>query len=102
MNRAAEEAGFVVGSVTGDTEVVFSAPPLEVRVPSVAHMLAMKVARFAGDTDLADATLLLGELGSFVDVEDVWTLVGGLVPVAHRPQARHNLEVLWEIVHESP
>jgi hypothetical protein len=47
MNRAAEEAGFVVASVATDTEIVFSAPPLEVRVPSVAHMLARKVARLA-------------------------------------------------------
>jgi hypothetical protein len=101
MNKKAEEAGYVVPSATVDARTVLETASLEVRVPSTAHMLAMKVARFAGETDIADARLLLGLLGGFPSVIDLWTLVGGLVPPAHRAQAKHNLEVLWEAVHES-
>jgi hypothetical protein len=86
----------------GGRRVTFSAPPHEVRGPSVAAMLVLKVARFAGDTDIADAKLLLGKLGTFSGVEQVWNWVGGLVPVAHGSQARHNPEILWEVVHEPP
>jgi hypothetical protein len=100
MNAKAEEAGYVLAAVTTDTRVVFQEPSLEVRVPSIAHMLAMKVARFAGDIDIDDAKLLLSKLGAFRDADEVWTHIGGLVPVAGRPQARHNLENLWELVHE--
>jgi hypothetical protein len=100
MNAKAEAAGYVVASAAEDTQVVFSGPSLEVHVPSVAHMLAMKVARFAGGTDIEDAKLLLSKLKHFDNVEDVWTHIGGLVPVAKQAQARHNLENLWELVHE--
>ena len=60
----------------------------------------MKVARFAGDTDIADAKILLSLL-PLDDVEDVWTRIGGLVPVARQSVARDNLQALWEEVHES-
>jgi hypothetical protein len=75
---------------------------LAVEVPSAEHMLATKVARLAGDTDRDDARILLSKLPGLTDVESVWAHVGGLVPLAHRAQARHNLDVLWESIHESP
>lgn len=100
MNRKAEERGYVVASAASEAEVVFRADSLEVYVPTAAHMLAMKVARYAGRTDIADAMLLLKRLGTFSNAEEIWTRIGGLVPAAHHEQARHNLDVLWERVLE--
>jgi hypothetical protein len=101
MNRKAEECGYVVASAaTDEGKVIFEAPSLEVWAPSTAHMLAMKVARFAGDTDVEDAKVLLDLLDHFADVEGLWTYIGGLVPLAYQDQARHNLSTLWEMSHE--
>jgi hypothetical protein len=62
----------------------------------------MKLCRFAGDTDIGDVKFLLRQLRSrLTTVEDVWTFVGGFVPLARRGQARHNLELLWEMLDES-
>jgi hypothetical protein len=101
MNAKAEEAGYVVSSAAEEGRSVVRQGPLEVFVPSTLHMLAMKVARLAGDTDAYDAKVLLRRLNHLNTVEQIWTLIGGLVPMAHRAQARHNLENLWEMVHGS-
>ena len=59
----------------------------------------MKLSRFAGDTDIGDAKILLRQLCSrLTTVEDVWTFVGGFVPLARRGRARHNLELLCEML----
>jgi hypothetical protein len=39
-------------------------------------------------------------IGGLSDSDEVWTFVGGTVPVAKHAQARHNLYVLWEMIHE--
>jgi hypothetical protein len=101
MNQNAEMAGFISSSVAIGGSVVFATDSLVVEVPSAEHMLAMKVARLAGDTDRDDARILLSKLPGLAHVEDVWGHIGGLVPLAHRAQARHNLDVLWESTHES-
>jgi hypothetical protein len=101
MNAKAEECGYVVASAASDEgQIIFEAPPLEIRAPSTAHMLAMKVSRFAGDTDVEDAKILLSRLGQFADAAAVWTHIGGLVVLAYRDQARHNLSTLWEMANE--
>ncbi len=101
MNAKAERAGHVEPSVSADTRAVLEEPSLEVRVPRTIPMLATKIARFARDVDTGDAKILLGRLKQFGDAEEVWTHVGGFVPVADRAQARHNLEKLWEMIHGS-
>ncbi len=100
MNARAEEAGYVDPSAAADTRVVMREGPLEVSVPSAGHMLAMKVARFAGATDVDDAKLLLSRLRHLASVGRL-DPGRGLVPVAERAQAKHNLERLWEMVHGS-
>lgn len=99
MNSKAEDADHVDPSVAADTRVVLSEPSLEVHVPSAVPMLATKIARFARKTDVSDAKILLSRLRHLDSVEDVWTHIGGFVPVADRAQAKHNLENLWEMVH---
>ena len=82
--------------------MVFETPTLLLEVPPIEHMLAMKVARFAGDTDIADASILLKDMRlRFSDVEDVWTQIGGFVPVAKQDAAHYYLLKLWEDLDES-
>jgi hypothetical protein len=100
MNQKAVEASLVIPP-RSPGRIVFSSPTLVLAAAPIEHLLAMKLAAFRDDTDIKDATLLLGRL-SFSDVEEVWSLVGGLVPVAKRDRARQNLDALWEMVHEAP
>ncbi len=102
MNQRAVEANLIMPP-SGPGEPVLATASVLFDVPSTEHLLGMKLARFAGDTDIEDASLLLRKLRAarFEDVGDVWSFVGGLVPLAKRGQARHNLEVLWEMLDES-
>lgn len=100
LNQKAVEAGKIVPPVPD--RVVFDRPSLVLEVPGVEHMLAMKVARFAGGTDDVDAKILLRRLRlRYGNVEDVWSVIGGLVLLADRDRARHNLLALWEDLNES-
>jgi hypothetical protein len=95
MNQKAQLAELVLVPADVGREV-FSTPFLVLEVPSTECMLGMKLARFAGDTDLDDARLLLRDLRPrFSDPEDIWSHVGGLIPAKKREQARHNLDLLW-------
>ena len=101
LNEKAKEAGFVVDSVVqGPT--LFDHPALKVVAPSLEQLAAMKLAAIRGQTDVDDALHLLRRLRSNTrDAEEVWSLTGGLVPVAERPKARYNLLKLWEMLDES-
>jgi hypothetical protein len=78
MNQKAQLAELVLVPADVGREV-FSTPFLVLEVPSTECMLGMKLARFAGDTDLDDARLLLRDLRPrFSDPEDIWSHVGGL------------------------
>lgn len=102
MNQRAVEANLIVIPSTPG-EPALATPSVLFDVPSTEHLLGMKLARFAGDTDIEDASVLLRKLRAarFEDVEDLWSFVGGLVPLAKRGQAPHNLDVLWEMIDES-
>lgn len=84
-------------------KTVFASHSLVLEAPPVEHMLAMKLTAYRRHKDLEDASLLLKrmERSGLSSEEDVWTVVGGLVPVAKRPFARYNLGDLWERTHGS-
>jgi hypothetical protein len=101
MNTKALDAGYVVPPVEPG-RVVLATDSVVFEVPSTEHLLAMKVARFASDTDRKDAEILLKRLlPSFSDVETLWNFLGGFIPPAQRLQARYNLNTLWDMVNES-
>jgi hypothetical protein len=101
LNQKAFEAGLITPPEA--ERIVLETPALALEVPSAEHMLAMKVARFAGNTDTEDAIILLKAVRSrYSDVEELWTAVGGLVPVARQDTARYNLFKIWEDPDESP
>jgi hypothetical protein len=101
LNQKAVEANkIVIPEPPG--RVVFETDRIALEVPSAEHMLAMKLARFATNTDQADAKILLKIMRlRFSDAEDVWTHIGGLMPVAMREGAHYNLLTLWDDLNES-
>ena len=88
---------FVLHAVDGP--VVFHRKALVVRAASTEQLLAMKLAAWRDEVDIADARLLLREMPG--DQETVWSLVGGTISASARAQARYNFEDLWEDVHGS-
>lgn len=101
LNQKAAEAGLIKLPVPD--AVVLETPTLVLEVPSAERMLAMKLARSAGDSDLDDARLLLQDLRrGYADVEALWAVLGGLVPVAQQATTRYNLLKQWEELDESP
>ena len=63
--------GFLIGLSPGP--VVFSAPGIEVRSPSTAQLLAMKLSAWRDDVDIADARRLLQEMSG--DRDEIWQAV---------------------------
>lgn len=99
LNQRATDAGFLVHPDADHP--VRRWPKLVLSVPSAERMLAMKLARFAGDVDTEDAKTLLPKLrAQYCDVEMAWDVIGGFVPVAERAKARYYLLGLWEELDE--
>jgi hypothetical protein len=83
------------------SSVVLTTASVIFEVPSTERLLGMKLARWAGQTDIEDGKVLLLELKKrFSEVEDVWSAVGGHVLLVKQGYAKHNLEVLWETLEE--
>ena len=89
--------GYLVGQSQGIT--IFSSAGIVVYMPAVAQMLAMKLAAWRDDVDIADARLLLNELSS--DQNSVWALVEPYVLSHHKLKARYAFDDLWEATHDS-
>jgi hypothetical protein len=99
LNQKATDAGLLVHPDAD--HAVRRWPKLVLSVPSAERMLAMKLARFAGDVDTQDAKALLPKIRSqYGDVETAWGVIGGFVPVATRATARYYLLGLWDEVDE--
>ena len=98
LNQRAVEANLIRHPYSADDHVVFANDSLVIAVPSPEHMLAMKLAAYRREKDIRDARLLVDRLrrGGLTEMEDIWTAVGGLVPVAKQATARYNLLDLWD------
>jgi len=102
LNQQAMAASLIVAPKLVD-KMVFATRSLILEAPPVEHMLAMKITAYRSHKDWDDAALLLKrmERSGLSSVEDVWSFVGGFVPVAKRMTAKYNLEDLWDRVHGS-
>ena len=101
LNQQAMAALLIVPPRMVD-KTVFATRSLVLEAPPVEHMLAMKLVAYRRHKDWEDAELLLKRMkrSGVSTAEDVWTFIGGFVPVAKRPAARYNLDELWDRVHE--
>jgi len=86
--------GYLVGLSLGP--VIFSAPGIEVRRPSIAQLLAMKLSAWRDDVDIADARRLLTELRSGRDREEVWQDVRPYLIPGDELKAHYAFQDLWE------
>ena len=77
--------------------VLYESAALLVRAPSIAQLLAMKLAAWRDEIDRSDARLLLSQLPG--SLEDVRALIEPLVLPYQRDKASYALEDLWESIH---
>ena len=87
--------GYLVGLSEG--AIIFSAPGIVIKRPSVAQLLAMKLSAWRDDVDIADASFLLQELSGTQDV--VWeSIIPYLVP-GNELKAQYAFLDLWETIY---
>jgi hypothetical protein len=86
--------GYLVGMSTGP--VVFAGPGIEVVSPSVAQLLAMKLAAWRDDLDISDATRLLAEIKNEGERSQIWESLEPFLPHGCELKAKYAFEDLWE------
>jgi hypothetical protein len=77
--------------------VVYKSKSLLVRAPSIAQLLAMKLAAWRDDIDSSDARLLLSHLHG--SIEEIRALIEPMILPHQRDKASYALEDLWESIH---
>jgi Nucleotidyltransferase of unknown function (DUF6036) len=87
--------GYLVGLSSGP--VVLSAPGIEVRSPSTAQLLAMKLSAWRDDVDIADAAQLLKEMTG--DRNEIWQKVEPYLIPGSELKAQYAFADLWEAQH---
>jgi hypothetical protein len=87
--------GFLIGLSSGP--VVFSAPGIEVRSPSTAQLLAMKLSAWRDDVDIADARRLLQEMSGNHD--EIWQSVEPYLVPGNELKAQYAFADLWETLY---
>lgn len=92
--------GYLVGISPGP--VVFAAPGIEVRRPSVAQLLAMKLSAWRDDVDIADARRLLREMPGSMTHEEIWQALSPFLVPGSELKAEYALADLWEDTHGGP
>lgn len=95
LNDAAK--GYLVGLSPGP--VIFTAPGIEVRSPSAAQLLAMKLSAWRDDVDIADARRLLQEFPPDTDREAVWQEVEPYLVPGSELKAHYAFLDLWETLY---
>ena len=93
LNEGAK--GFLMGPMNGP--VIFEAPGIVLRCPSIEQLLAMKLCAWRDDIDIADATRLLEELRG--SREDVWGRVKHFLLAGRELKATYAFDDLWEKIH---
>ena len=84
--------GYLVGLSNGP--VVLSAPGIEVRSPSTAQLLAMKLSAWRDDLDVADAGRLLDEMTG--NRGEVWSQIEPYLIPGDELKAQYAFADLWE------
>jgi hypothetical protein len=89
--------GYLVGISEGD--VIFQAPGIEARAPSIEQLLAMKLSAWRDDVDISDARRLLEEAGRGRKRDDVWRDVEPYLVKGDELTAQYAFWDLWETLY---
>ena len=87
--------GYLVGLSEGP--IIFSAPGITVKRPSVAQLLAMKLSAWRDDVDVADASFLLQELSG--SQEAIWERTAPYLTPGDELKAQYAFWDLWESIY---
>ncbi len=87
--------GFMIGISSGP--VIFSALGIEVRSPSTAQLLAMKLSAWRDDVDIADAHRLLQEMSG--SRNEIWLAVEPYLIPGDELKAQYAFADLWETLY---
>ena len=86
--------GYLVG--ISDGPIVFQAPGIEARAPSLEQLLAMKLSAWRDDIDISDARRLLQEVGQGRKKDDVWQRIEPFLVKGDELTAQYAFWDLWE------
>lgn len=89
--------GYLVGISRGD--VLFRAPGIEVRSPSLEQLLAMKLSAWRDDLDISDARRLLQEVAKSKKRDEVWQSVEPFLVKGDELTAQYAFLDLWETLY---
>jgi hypothetical protein len=92
LNDAAK--GYLMGISEG--QVLFTAPGIIARAPSLAQLLAMKLSAWRDDVDIADARRLLREISSGQDKDRIWKNMEPYLVPGDELKAQYAFLDLWE------
>ncbi len=91
LNDAAK--GYLVG--LSDGGVVYTAPGIEVRLPSTVQLLAMKLSAWRDDVDISDARRLLETIAP-QNAEKLWQALEPFLVPGEELKAQYAFQDLWE------
>ena len=89
--------GYLVGISKGD--VLFQAPGIEARAPSLEQLLAMKLSAWRDDLDVSDARRLLQEVAKSKKRDEVWESVEPYLVKGDELTAQYAFLDLWETLY---
>jgi hypothetical protein len=91
--------GYLVGISEGP--ILFRAPGIEARAPSLEQLLAMKLSAWRDDLDISDARRLLQEIESGRSKDEIWQSLEPYLVPGDELTAQYAFLDLWESLHES-
>jgi len=91
--------GYLVGISEGP--VLFSAPGIEARAPSLEQLLAMKLSAWRDDLDISDARRLLQEIESGREKDEIWHSLEPFLVPGDELTAQYAFLDLWESLYGS-
>jgi hypothetical protein len=89
--------GYLVG--ISDGPIIFQAPGIEARAPSIEQLLAMKLSAWRDDIDISDARRLLQEFGHGRNRDDVWQSIEPFLVKGDELTAQYAFWDLWETLY---
>lgn len=77
---------------------IFSAPGIQVAIPSVAQLLAMKLSAWRDETDIDDARRLLQDMSG--EQDRIWREVERYLVPGRELKAKYAFLDLWESLYD--